>query len=293
MSTPPASSSRPVGWLSPRLWGLHALVVVAVAFTVSLGLWQMGVYDDRRAEAGTPHQDAPAMPLSEVLKPDEPFTTSASYQHVTFTGSYAPADEQVWVSGREQDGEVGYWLVAPVVVGDAESTSDRDPALLVVRGWVADIGAGAFPAVPEGTVEIEAVLQASDARGSGFDEETRTLDGVRIPRLVNEMPYDLYGGYGIVTAQDPADEAGLTPAEVPEPVVDSSAGIRNLFYAIEWWIFGAFAIFMWWRMCQDVRRSGSSGTPEPTRVPAAKRAAHEAARARADGAREDTSSSVR
>ncbi|KAA1424864.1 SURF1 family protein [Mumia zhuanghuii] len=283
-----------MGWLSPRLWGLHALVVAAVAFTVSLGLWQMGVYDDRRAEAGVSQQDAPAKPLSEVLEPDDPFTTSAGYQHVTFSGTYGPADEQVWVYGREQDGHNGYWLVAPVVVDGAESTSDRPAAMLVVRGWRPEIGAGAFPAVPTGTVAIEAVLQPGDARGGAFDEDTRTLDGVRIPRLVNAMPYDLYGGYGIVTTQDPADTAGLTPAEIPPPVVDSTAGIRNLFYAIEWWIFGAFAIFMWWRMCQDVRRSGRGGGPQPSRVPAAKRAAHEAARARAAGRqpdpREDTSS---
>jgi hypothetical protein len=26
---------------------------------------------------------------------------------------------------------------------------------------------------------------------------------------------------------------------------------RNLFYAIEWWIFGGFAVFIWVRWCRD------------------------------------------
>ena len=30
-----------------------------------------------------------------------------------------------------------------------------------------------------------------------------------------------------------------------------SPGWRNLAYAIEWWIFGAFALFLWWRFVRD------------------------------------------
>ncbi|MDX6278703.1 MAG: surfeit locus 1 family protein, partial [Nocardioidaceae bacterium] len=22
-------------------------------------------------------------------------------------------------------------------------------------------------------------------------------------------------------------------------------------YALQWWVFGAFALFMWWRMCTE------------------------------------------
>ncbi len=273
-----SAATRPaVGWLSPRLWGLHVLVVVAVAFTTFMGMWQIGVYDDRRDEATANHTSAEAVPLQDVLGPDDPYTTTADYQRVSVRGTYGETGEQVWIEGREHDGRTGYWLVAPVVVDGAEGGSGaRPPALLVVRGWSPD--AGELPTTPEGEVTVEAVLQAGDPRGSGFDPETRTLDGIRIPRLVNEMPYDLYGGYGVVTAQVPADAAGLEPATVPEPTSDSTAGIRNLFYAIEWWIFGAFALFMWWRMCQDIRRE-SAGTRTP-RVPAAKRAAEEAVRAR-------------
>jgi len=277
VSPRPAATRPAVGWLSPRLWGLHLLVVAAVAFTTFMGLWQMGVYDERRDEDKANHATTESVPLQDLLGPDDPYTSNADYHPVTFTGTYGATDEQVWVKGREHEGRPGFWLVAPVVVDGVESDAGgRDPALLVVRGWSEE--AGELPPTPQGDVAITAVLQAGDSRGSAFDAQTRTLDGIRIPRLVNEMPYDLYGGYGIVTAQDPADPAALTPATLPDPTSDSTAGLRNLFYAIEWWIFGVFALFMWWRMCQDIRREATVTSP---RIPAAKRAAQEAVRARA------------
>ena len=27
--------------------------------------------------------------------------------------------------------------------------------------------------------------------------------------------------------------------------------LRNLLYAVEWWVFGAFAVFIWWRWRRD------------------------------------------
>jgi surfeit locus 1 family protein len=44
---------------------------------------------------------------------------------------------------------------------------------------------------------------------------------------------------------------------------DASTGLRNLLYAFQWWVFGAFAIFMWWRwLMEDVLerpRAGATG----------------------------------
>jgi surfeit locus 1 family protein len=28
-------------------------------------------------------------------------------------------------------------------------------------------------------------------------------------------------------------------------------GLKNLAYAMQWWVFGIFAGFMWWRMCTE------------------------------------------
>ena len=27
--------------------------------------------------------------------------------------------------------------------------------------------------------------------------------------------------------------------------------LRNLLYALQWWIFGAFAVYIWFRWCRD------------------------------------------
>ena len=35
------------------------------------------------------------------------------------------------------------------------------------------------------------------------------------------------------------------------PPVSGFTALRNLLYAVEWWIFGAFAFFVWWRWCRD------------------------------------------
>jgi hypothetical protein len=41
--------------------------------------------------------------------------------------------------------------------------------------------------------------------------------------------------------------------------------IRNIAYALQWWIFAAFAIFFWWKMLKSdlAEDRGETGTPAP------------------------------
>jgi surfeit locus 1 family protein len=32
--------------------------------------------------------------------------------------------------------------------------------------------------------------------------------------------------------------------------------LRNLFYAWQWWLFGGFSVFLWWRHLRDQRSPG-------------------------------------
>ena len=41
----------------------------------------------------------------------------------------------------------------------------------------------------------------------------------------------------------------MTPASLPK--AETFTALRNLLYAIEWWVFGGFAVFLWWRWCRD------------------------------------------
>ncbi|MEZ5161111.1 MAG: hypothetical protein R2709_10465, partial [Marmoricola sp.] len=45
---------------------------------------------------------------------------------------------------------------------------------------------------------------------------------------------------------------GLEPIKpLNTPQVSALNSLRNLLYAIQWWIFGGFAIYVWVRWCRD------------------------------------------
>jgi hypothetical protein len=87
---------------------------------------------------------------------------------------------------------------------------------------------------------------------------------------VQRVDVDLYGGYAVVAdevapgAWPVGDRAlndgtdGLAQADLEElPESSRFTAARNLFYAIEWWVFGGFALFVWVRYLLDER------SPEP------------------------------
>lgn len=230
-------SLRP--WFSPGLLGLHAFAAVALGFCVVMGLWQLGVYDSRQEHERADTQAVPRVALDGLWGADEPFDSRLNQRPVTIEGSFAPADEQMWVVGKQQDGQTGAWLLSPVLVGDA--------AILVVRGWAPEVTE--LPEVPAGDVTIEAELEPGESGGAPFDPDTREIGSVRIPALTNELPYDLYSGFAISTSSSAA--GGLALAETPPVEVPWTTGLRNLAYALQWWVFGAFAAFMWWRMTTE------------------------------------------
>lgn len=263
----------PFAWVAPRMWGLHLLLVASVVFTVLMGLWQLGVYDSQQADAASQEQSAKPVRLDEVLGPDQAFPGDALDRPVTVRGSYAPSGKQFWVSGRTHDGRVGYWLVAPFLVdGTSSGSGAGQQALLVVRGWSPDHGD--LPATPGGAVELNAVLEPGEER-SGELGADRTTSTIRIPMLVNELPYNLYSGYAILTRSSPAGDADLARVEPPSADPSWTVGWRNLAYAVQWWVFGGFAVFMWWRMGSEMvangRRRHDGGGDDPDRVRAERR----------------------
>ena len=221
--------------------GLHVLAVVALVFCVVMGLWQLGVYDSRHESERADQQAVPRVALTDLWSPDEPFTSRLNHRPVTIDGVFAPAEDQVWVVDKDQDGRTGAWLLAPLQVAGGET-------MMVVRGWSAQTGA--FPEVPTGTVTVQAVLEPGEGNAAAYDAERRTIGSVRIPTLINETPYDLYSGFAIST--DTAAAGGLALVPPPEPGdVSWTVGLRNLAYALQWWVFGLFSVFMWWRMTTE------------------------------------------
>ena len=89
------------------------------------------------------------------------------------------------------------------------------------------------------------MLEPSESGGRALGPD-RTTDAISVPALINDLPQRLYGGYGIALT-----DTGLPLVEPPEPEVSWTVGLRNLAYALQWWVFAAFALFMWWRMATE------------------------------------------
>jgi surfeit locus 1 family protein len=217
--------------------GLAVLALVVILTMVYLGLWQLGVYDDKqRSDALARERDAPVA-LGSVLGPDQAFPGDAGGRPVTVTGEYAPS-RQLWVArGVARPGR--FAVTTPLVTANGS-------AVLVVRGEVDRLGAGS--AVPSGPVTVTGVLEPSTQVGTSPGRDGRT-DGLETSVLVNAFPIDLYDGYLVLTDSTPRSH--LRPVTPPLPAAARLAGLRNLVYAVQWWLFAAFVVFMAWRMIAD------------------------------------------
>ncbi len=68
--------------------------------------------------------------------------------------------------------------------------------------------------------------------------------------LVNQWPGDLYNLFVFALDDGAAPVDGV--ARIPPPVIGgSSLSWRNGAYALQWWVFGLFAIYFWWRTVRD------------------------------------------
>jgi surfeit locus 1 family protein len=223
--------------LAPRYWGAHLLALVLVGIAAGLGFWQYDAWQAHRAAEAVDLTQAEPLPIADVIGPDDPFPGNRIGQPVTVDGAWVP-NGTVYVSGRVHEGAEGYWVVTPLAVGGPDGA-----ALPIVRGWVADPAEAPEP--PTGAARVDAWLQPPEGTGeTDTDPGDDVLPQLRIADLIQHVDQDLYGAYGV--AEVPED--GLAPASVDQlPEVGAFTGLRNLLYAIEWWFFGLFAAFIWWR----------------------------------------------
>lgn len=250
--------------LQPRWLALLALVVVVVAAFVRLGLWQLDVAESKGAsEAVTASERRPAAPLTSVLAPHAAFPADGSNRTVTMTGTYA-ADGQLLVTPRRLHGVTGSWVVTPLRVAPSGAT------IAVLRGFVTDPAAAGPP--PAGPVTVRGTLAPGESPTAGPALPDGALGSVDLAVLVNRWPGDLYNAF--VFAGSEATPGGspvaLTPGleRVPTPPLPSGLQWRNAAYALQWWIFAAFAVWMWVKMVRDdrlaavaARESGADAEP--------------------------------
>jgi cytochrome oxidase assembly protein ShyY1 len=235
--------------LTPRWLGLHALTVVLVLLMAWLGWWQLGRAQYRPEpgqSGGSAQADQAPAPLGELTAPRRSLPVAAVGRLATATGTY-DADRQLLVVSREQAGRSGFWLLTPL-------RQANGAALPVVRGWVADAGDPAV-AAPSGHVTVTGRLQPSEPPGPPEIElPAGQIRTVTTAELVSALPYPLYDGYLLLAAQSPPTAAALTPAPVAPPPPPVRLNLRNFAYALQWWAFALFTVFLWGRLLRDRRR---------------------------------------
>nr|WP_269453678.1 SURF1 family cytochrome oxidase biogenesis protein [Pseudoclavibacter sp. 13-3] len=194
---------------------------------------------------------------------------------------------------RDRTGNaLGYWVVVGLLVDAAQAPAGA--VLPVALGWSPDLdqaqaardraeaaASGASVAADGGTstdVDGHSVAEPeSSAAGeslhltgrimpfegvekqqtSAADYLTQVVSG---PELINVWQTDdrpWFEGYLVVSDGVPAAVGDdLQTIYSPPPSTDAQINWMNIFYAAEWAVFAAFALFLWWRLGRDEYEHG-------------------------------------
>jgi len=239
--------------LKPRHLGLLVVALLIVVAFVQLGRWQLGVAEDEamlesleKARAQQP------VAVETMLRPHVDFPNNLSTRPVSATGEFGA--DQVIVAGRRLDGRAGFWVVAPLKVAATGAT------LPVLRGYVASPDAA--PPVPSGIVTVTGGLAPPESPYAGPPPAQGQLGSIDTSVLVGRWPGELYNAFVFQQTETPAPAATALGAmtRVPTPTGETGFKWRNAAYALQWWVFAIFALYLWWRTVRhDVEEAGDNG----------------------------------
>ncbi|WP_324615156.1 SURF1 family protein [Nesterenkonia sedimenti] len=232
------ATARQPKWIAMLLLAL----VIATVF-VALSAWQ---FDASRSEHTYDHDTEEAVELTEVYEPVRPIGLDVADRIVNLRGEFVE-DTQVMIADRLQDGEDGYWAVAAFRVAG----SPDGQVIPVVRGWSENYDDAGPP--PQGQLELQGRLLPTEAPGPGPRElPVGVLPTLSVAELINLWGEDSYSGFVVDFSEEAIGASStLEPVWVGPQPEDSEINWQNLFYAIEWIVFAAFAFYMWWRLVKD------------------------------------------
>ncbi|GAA2525836.1 SURF1 family protein [Rarobacter incanus] len=250
----------------PRLLALLLVVVLIAAACFALGRWQFHRAFERsqlaQHLADTGGDVAGARAIGDTLAPQQKFPGDLVGTTVTATGTFEP--RRFYVEGRAVGGKVGYVVMAGLRISDdgvggaSWAGLSGQPVLPVALGWAATLAEATAAQPPTGPVSVVAYLQGGEQAGQAPNADG-VIDSISSTLLLGQWGGPIYSAYGVLLDSTPAAAVGLTP--LPRPQLDGGedqANMRNLFYAIEWWVFGGFAVALWIRVVRDESRAGSA-----------------------------------
>lgn len=249
--------------LKPRWIGFLILTLAVASLFVLLTQWQFAqstaVQPRTHAETETP------VALTEHFEPGVAMMSDQADQMVHFTGTIDP-EHTVQVESRVDEGNVGLWLVSSADVEGAPENNN----IPIAWGWIPE-------EIEADTSEITALFEEST--GLSMDEPMQ-IHGRLIPgegptpntnhfiepkrtqmlstaELVNLWNQPLYAGYVVaetftvdgtehVVSGEGIEDVGVAPQ--PE---EREVAWLNIFYAVEWFIFAVFSLYLWWRFVRD------------------------------------------
>lgn len=249
--------------LKPRWIGFLLLTLAVASVFVLLTKWQ---FEQSTSNQPRAHEvtETP-VELTDHFQPGVPMMSDQADQMVTFTGQLDP-HKSVQVESRLHDGVQGLWLVSSASVQGA-ADNNRIP---VVWGWIAEEIQATGDELTQ-LFEDSTGLSATDTiqftgrliPGEGptpntnhFIEPQRT-QMLATAELVNLWNEPLYAGYvvaetfavnGIEHVVSGAGVEGVETAPQPE---EAQVAWLNVFYAIEWFTFAIFSLYLWWRFVRD------------------------------------------
>ncbi len=244
-------------FLVSRRWMIFALVVVALAWGAwRLGEWQFHRLEDRKERNSIieRNEQQGVDAVTDVMAPGRPVAGEDAWRIIEATGTYA-IDDTVIVRYRTREGSAGVDVVVPLDLGDGTS-------VLVDRGWFATDNRGTtskdVPAPPTGEVTVTGWVR-QDATGdstSVSDKSTRSVNSTRIGEALGR---EVLGGFVDLRSESPEPAVALAPVELPE----ISNG-PHFFYGLQWWFFGALAIFGFFYLIYDETRGGRGPGGRPS-----------------------------
>lgn len=264
--------------VKPRVLALHLVAIIAVVACTLLGRWQLGVFQD----SGRPKvkQDPAPVAVTSLVQAGQPMTTDMVSRRVTAEGVYEAGRrllvahrtaDSADVGGRAAEGE-GYWVLLPLRLADGTLVP-------VVRGWVATPDDPAAAAVPGGTVTVTGRMLPAESSQSVYRGGLAVGEGqvltVSTAELINLWRGErLRPGFVVAMAEQPPAAPAPKPVAVSPPTEPGGFTWLNFGYALQWWIFGLFAVYMWFHFVRDAvrqdraARQGAGQGREPEDEPA-------------------------